>query len=234
MPNQPKAGSGHGGAFDAAELRQRETTVLSAGDATAPRVSVVWIDEKPAVFKDYATTAGFFRAVIAPLLVTREVSALRRLDGVAGVPDLIRQIGRRGLLMDYLPAQPLPRAQTVSTTLRALESLVASMHDAGVAHADLRAARNVLVDEHGAPYIVDFVARVHRGARWNWPWNWLFEQFAAADRSALAKLRLRYAPTEASEADQRLAAHSGARACLARAIGGGTRRVVRWVVNRTR
>ncbi len=211
-----------------ASLRRLETTVLAAGHATAARVSILDAGGgRVVVFKDYSQTSGIFRRFIAPLLAWREVTALRRLGGIDGIPQLIRPIGQTGLLMEYVPAEALPNAGDVGIeTLDALEILVANMHAAGVAHADLRAARNVLVDEVGRPYIVDFVARVQRGASWNRPWNRLFELFKAADYSAIAKLRLRYAPAHARTEDPQLARHTGRQARIGRAIGMTTRRVV--------
>jgi undecaprenyl-diphosphatase len=41
------------------------------------------------------------------------------------------------------------------TTMRATWSMVVTMHRAGIAHRDLRTA-NLMVDEHGEPWIVDF------------------------------------------------------------------------------
>lgn len=214
-------------------LRSLEQTVLSAGHATAPRVSVVSLDDRQFVFKDYAATAGLFRRLVAPLLVWRETTALQRLADVDGIPCLIGRVGRRGLLMDYVPARPLPTAELSATTVPAVEAIVERMHAAGVVHADLRAARNVLVDDAGQPYIVDFVARLCRGPRWNAPWNWLFEQFRAADHSALAKLRVRYAPSQVRPEDHRNATAANGRERIARLIGAGTRQLVRRIAGRS-
>ena len=106
----------------------------------------------------------------------------------------------------------------------------AAMHARGVAHCDLRAPSNMLVSDDGVPYIVDFVARVCRGRAWNLPWNWVFAQFVGADESALAKLRVRFAPSLATGADRALLAEQGLVERVARAIGERTREIVRFFV----
>jgi predicted unusual protein kinase regulating ubiquinone biosynthesis (AarF/ABC1/UbiB family) len=122
------------------------------------------------------------------------------------------------------------RVRPPAAAFERLESLVAQMHARGVAHCDLRSPSNILVDDAGRPYLVDFVARVCRGAAWNLPWNWLFVQFCRADRNALAKLKVRFAPELASDEEQKRARHRGLLDRLARRLGAGVRAVTRLFV----
>ncbi|GAB3671927.1 hypothetical protein [Salinisphaera aquimarina] len=212
------------------QLHARAQHYFKAGGATEPEVALVAHGAARAIFKDYARTPGWFGRVIAPVLIWREASALTRLAGLVGIPRIHRQIDARGLLIEYLPATPWPRADVPEAAYQRLTALVAAMHERGVAHCDLRAPSNILVDANGTPYIVDFVARVHRGRRWNLPWNWLFRQFVAADDSALAKLRVRFAPGLADAADRACLEYRGPAERLARTIGEWARNVVRFFV----
>jgi len=203
---------------------------FKSGGATEPEVALVVCGEARAIFKDYARTPGWFGRVLAPILIWREASALRRLAGVTGVPRIHRQLDSRGVLIEYLPGTPWPKAMVPDVAYRRLDVLVATMHERGVAHCDLRAPSNLLVGDDGTPYIVDFVARVFRGRRWNLPWNWLFSQFVAADDSALVKLRVRFAPRLATAADRARLAERGWVERLARSIGEASRNLVRFFV----
>jgi len=211
-------------------LHGRASHYFKAGGATEPEVALVACGGARAILKDYARTPGWFGRVIAPVLIWREASALRRLAGVRGIPRIHRQLDARGLLMEYIPATPWPKAGAPEAAYLELDRLVGAMHERGVAHCDLRAPSNILMDDEGMPYIVDFVARVCRGRIWNLPWNWLFREFVAADRSALVKLRVRFAPRLASAADRQSLTERGSIERIARAIGQTSRNLVRLFV----
>ena len=213
-----------------AQLHAHATRYYKSGGRTEPEVALVVYGDACAVFKDYARTPGWFGRIVAPVLIWREASALKRLDGIVGVPQLYRQLDARGVLIEYLPATPWPQARPSEAAYERLEALVQAMHERGVAHCDLRAPSNMLVADDGTPYIVDFVARVCRGQVWNLPWNWVFRQFVGADESALAKLRVRFAPSLATAADRALLAERGPVERVARAIGERTREIVRFFV----
>lgn len=214
------------------QLHAHATRYFKQGGSTEPEVALVNVGQAWAIFKDYARTPGWFGRVIAPTLLWREASALRRLSGLTGIPRLYRQLDARGLLMEYLPAVPWPQAKPPTVAYERLAVLICAMHERGVAHGDLRSGGNMLVDQQGQPYIVDFVARIHRGAAWNLPWNWFYRQFVAADQSALVKLRVRYARHLATAEDRRSMAERGLGERIARAIGASVRRCVRFFTDR--
>lgn len=204
------------------------------GGGTEPEVVIVKIAGQRAVLKDYGRASGWFAWLLGPLLIQRETQALQRLAGLPGVPSLIQRIDSRGVLMQYVPAEPWPRMQPPAQSFDHLHTLVAAMHKRGVAHCDLRAPSNILVDEHGQPYLVDFVARVMRGSTWNAPWNWVFAKFCQADRNALAKLKVRHAPELATEQDRYMAQHHGFWIHAIRATGVGLRAFTRLFVIRSK
>lgn len=213
-----------------AELHAQAQHYFKQGGATEPEVALIEYGGETAILKDYGRTPGWFGWLLAPILIWREASALERLDGLAGIPRLYRRIDARALLMECLPGTPWPRARPGDASYARLAELVAGMHARGVAHCDLRAPSNILVDDAGQPYVVDFVARVHRGRIWNLPWNWLFTQFCGADDGALLKLKMRFARHLLGEAERATAGHRGPMERLARRIGADVRRLTRFFV----
>ncbi|MGN8157576.1 hypothetical protein ACS8Y6_00755 [Salinisphaera sp. RV14] len=209
------------------QLHAAATRYYKTRGPTEPDVVLIEYGAARAVFKDYGRAPGWFNRWLAPALLWREVSALVALDGLDGVPRLYRRVDARGVLVEYCPAAPWARARPRDVAYQRLDTLVTAMHARGVAHGDLRGGGNILVDDDDRPYLVDFVARVRRGRRWNRPWNWVFDQLAAADRSALAKLRVRHAPHLASAEDYARRHPSTGFARFARRLGQRIRRGVR-------
>lgn len=211
-------------------LYARAESFYRRAGGTEPNVAVIAYAGSRAVLKDYGAAPGWFGRWLGPLLIRRETQALERLAGLDGIPALYAHVDARAMLMEHVPGRPWPRVRPAPPAFERLEALVAAMHERGVAHCDLRSPSNILVDEDGRPYLVDFVARVRRGAAWNLPWNWLFAQFCRADRNALAKLKVRYAPELATAGERERARHRGRFDRLARRLGAGIRTVTRLLV----
>lgn len=200
------------------------------GGGTEPHVALVAHGDARAVFKDYGRDDGWFSRLIGPLLIDREITAMRRLAGLAGIPVIYKRIDRWGMLIEYLPAEPWNKSTPPASAYQRLDRLVSAMHARGVAHCDMRSPSNILVDAGGQPYLVDFVSRVMRGPGWNFVWRWVFAKFCMADHSGVSKLRVRYAPQLASESDQRFARPQGVVNRSGRLLGRGLRQVLRFIV----
>lgn len=213
-----------------AELHAHARHYFRRGGATEPEVAVIERGGERAILKDYGRTPGWFGALIGPVLIWREASALERLAGLRGIPRLYRRLDARALLMEYLPATPWAQARPGDASYARLAELIDGIHACGVAHCDLRAPSNILVDDNGQPYVVDFVARVHRGRVWNAPWNWLFVQFCSADDGALVKLKMRFAGHLLDDDERATARRRGPLERLARRIGADVRRLTRFFV----
>ncbi len=197
---------------------------------TRPGVWLLQQGDTRAVLKDYHVCNGWFRILIAPLLVWREVSALRKLAGMRGIPQLIQQVDRISFVIEYLPASRLARKQRgdwPEPDWTRLSEVVAEMHARGLAHCDLRRSSNILFSEDGEPFLVDFAGHVKRGGSWNLPWNWAFARFCRADRTAICKLKHRVAPDSLTDEECALLAQRSWLDELARGIGGSVRKLSR-------
>lgn len=215
------------------QLHVAATRYYKTYGPTEPDVALVEQGTVRAVFKDYGRAPGWFNRVIAPVLLWREATALSALAGLVGVPRLYRRVDARGLLIEHCPATAWPQARPGDVAYQRLEALVTAMHERGVAHGDLRGGGNILVDDRDRPYLVDFVSRIRRGRAWNLPWNWIFDQLAAADCSALAKLRVRHARHLATAEDYERRHPTSGFARFARSLGQRIRRGVRFFGGRS-
>lgn len=225
----PMSDSGH---LDLARLRARAVERFRTGDGTRPDVLLLEIDGRRLVLKDYGRSDAVFGRLLGPLFTWREARALRRLEPVAGIPRLIRRVGRRALLLEYIEGhtlKSLPRERVSPALFERVEALIGQMHARGVAHCDLRSGGNTIIDARGRPHFVDFVGHCPRGARWNLLWRWAFGRLRQADRVAVARMKKRLAPELLTEADRR-ALHWDRHAPLARFarfVGGGIRDLTR-------
>lgn len=185
------------------ELRRHAVETLRHGGGSRPDVLLIRVGNESAVLKDYAPTDKWYRQMVARFVTRRELRALRVLEGVSGVPKLLRVIKPDAFLMEYLPgtnARGYSSNNGNSTGVfpesffTATKRMLDEMHARGIAHCDLRSRGNLLVSAEGSAVALDFVAHYRRGSRWNPLDRWLFNQFCQADRNAVAKLKQRYAP----------------------------------------
>lgn len=210
---------------------------LARAGGSRPAVWLLQEGENFAVFKDYHVCTAWFRCLVAPLLVWREIRGLRKLEGMRGIPRVIQRVDRLSFVMEYLPAARLARkkqSEWPDPDWKALSELVAEMHLRGLAHCDLRRSSNILFDRDGAPYLVDFVAHVQRGGSWNLPWNWAFARFCLADRTAIGKLKARVAPETLTAEERALLDRRSLLDATARGLGQLVRNIGRLFIGKDR
>ena len=218
------------------ELRQNVAKTFRRGGGSRPDVLLIEMNGDKAVLKDHGACDPWFASILGPLLAAREARAIRRLHDVKGVPQLLARPDSKSLLLQYLPALPLSDKENENIDWKKffdrLQILLFEMHQRGVAHCDLRSPFNTLIDANRDPIIVDFVAAVTAGRRWNLPANWVFRRFVEADRGALIKLKKSVAPELISELEnERLTRHSKSEQ-VARRVGIGVRNLSRKLLTR--
>ena len=111
------------------------------------------------VVKDFGPKPALVRLTLGRYFLRRELAAMRRLQGVPGVPQNAFRVDQNAVAYRHLPGRVLrriPRDQLSPDYFPALERLVMQMHAKGVAHLDLRYRHNVLVLDDGTPGLIDF------------------------------------------------------------------------------
>ncbi|MGQ9456259.1 MAG: hypothetical protein ACUVT8_03250 [Armatimonadota bacterium] len=202
---------------------------------TRPDLRLVEVDNCRLVVKDFSRSDTLFRTIVGPILIRRELGALKKLAGVRGVPSLIGEVDRYAFAMEYIPGRSLDRV-TPGTLEPAfyvrLREIVDQMHARGVAHCDLRSRGNVVLGEDGQPYIVDFAACVFRGRGLNPFMRWIFDQFVLADQNAVLLIKKRLSPELLTEVEHHALAQELPYEKPARLIGESVRKLTRWLLTR--
>jgi RIO-like serine/threonine protein kinase len=102
---------------------------------------------------------------LARALMRREARALAALDGLDGVPGLLRTDTSR-LAREYLEGKPMHHAKPADPAyFRSALRLLRRLHARNVVHNDLAKEPNVLVDASGQPAFVDFQMAWHAPRR---------------------------------------------------------------------
>ena len=214
---------------DLALIRQHSITTYRKAHGSRPDVLLISIDGDEAVLKDYTYSDTWFRRLISPLLVIREVRSLKKLDGVTGVPRLYHVYNRHCFLVESIngiAASQMPKGALDNDFFERMNKVLDDVHEKGVTHCDLRSAGNTLITEDHQPWLVDFVASIHQSSRWNIIGRWIFDQFVEADYGAVLKLKKRLAPEllTKDEIEQMLHPHS-----IVERVGRKMGRAVRFV-----
>ena len=143
------------------------------------------------------TAAHWWARSLARRAAAREARALRRLDGVDGVPALLGWDGHE-LLRGYISGAPMQQAQPRERGYyRDALRLLTRLHRSGIVHNDLAKEPNWMVCDDGSPALVDFQIAWTRGRRGR-----LFRVLAREDLRHLLKHKRTYC-AEALSARQR-------------------------------
>lgn len=152
-----------------------------------------------AVVKDYGRSSNIFKHVLGTFLATREAAALRKAEGLPGVPHVFALARPWILVTEYLDARQVTdlseeeRERLLTPAFfERMTGLIAQLHGRGIAHGDLEKLDNVLITPDGAPAVVDFAAAIMSGMN---PLSALALPYVEEnDRRAVYKLKSRYAP----------------------------------------
>ena len=153
--------------FDRRRIATAERELLRDGRFANARVERVRVDSVDWIFKDFSTRAFVVRHGVGRFLLGREVRALRRLEGIDGVPSQAFRVDAFAMAARYVPGRALARvaaAEVGTPYLAALEALLNRVHARGIVHLDTRGGGNLLMQPDGAPGIIDFQAAL--STRW--------------------------------------------------------------------
>jgi RIO-like serine/threonine protein kinase len=186
--------------LDRPGLEGKTVRVLRPRTWIAPEVRLLDLGDRLAVLKDFSALPVATRLGVGLPLIRREVSILRRLVGLPGVPQLIAAVDRFAFVMSHIEARMLykvPPAELPPGVFARVLELLASIHERGVVHLDLRQRKNVLVAADGSPAIIDFASALHFRGR-----NAVFRFMTGLDRTAILKLKHRVLPGEVTEEEK--------------------------------
>lgn len=153
--------------FDRATLAAAQRQLLRDGRFANARVERVRVAGVDWIFKDFSSRAFLVRHTVGRFLLGREVRALRRLDGIAGVPAQAFRVDAFAMAARFVPGRALadtPDGPFSTEFLLALEALLRQVHARGIVHLDTRGGGNLLIGPDGAPGIIDFQAAL--STRW--------------------------------------------------------------------
>jgi predicted Ser/Thr protein kinase len=187
--------------------RETTVTILKRRGWAKADIKKLSLSGLQAILKDFADKNLFVRW-LGRLQMRREVRALERLEGIAGVPSFLGRQAPCGILLEPMKGKPINQWRSegpehVVSMFRCLEELVAALHARGVAHLDLRKYDNILIADEGTPSIIDFNASVcfRPGGLAG---RLFFRMFRAVDRAALLKWKAQLCPAQMTADEVRL------------------------------
>jgi RIO-like serine/threonine protein kinase len=155
----------------------------------------------PVIVRNTAVARWWLRW-LARYLLGREAEALAALDGINGVPQLLRR-ERDTLVRSYLAGKPLHDAKTDDPLwFKAAARLLRRLHRAGVCHNDLAKEPNLLVLDDGSPAFIDFQLAWHSMRRGR-----LFRSAAREDIRHLLKHKRSYCADRLTRRERRILAN---------------------------
>ncbi|MFW6155945.1 MAG: hypothetical protein ACOC7J_01390 [Armatimonadota bacterium] len=160
-----------------------------------------------AVVKDYGRAGNLFKHALGAFLATREAAALRRAEGLEGVPRVLALPRRWILALEHVDARSVTTLGEQERTrlltpafFDRLTSLIAQLHSRGIAHGDLEKLDNILITDSGEPAVVDFAAAIMSGL--NPIAALVLPYIQQNDRRAVYKLKSEFAPWLLTEEEE--------------------------------
>jgi len=169
---------------------------------------------KLVVVKDLKRSPLWFRVLAGRHFLRREWIALRALRGLESVPEPIARIDADAIAIAHCAGQPataLGDGSLSPAVLQRVEALVSKLHARGVVHCDLH-GDNILIDEYGQITLIDWATAGVFGSSVRGAKKWTFDEWAALDDRAVAKLKVRHAPHLISLHERDILLNGGSRA----------------------
>ena len=89
------------------EYQARIIRPIHVGRGFQSSVFLVEWNGEPIAVKDFAQAPKWFRRLVAPILVAREVRALKHLNGTPGIPRLVGKVDRFAFALQFIEGTPI-------------------------------------------------------------------------------------------------------------------------------
>jgi hypothetical protein len=147
--------------------------------------------EGDVIVKEYSG-APFIPRVFGRISLSWEESALRRLEGMEGVPAFMGRLSPHAIRISVVRGRPLDKLNSGELSESCFENLVSlihGIHGRGVAHGDLH-QRNILVDRD-RPSVIDFSTAYVKG-RVPLLDGWILKNMISLDLERLYKVERKF------------------------------------------
>lgn len=192
------------------------------------RLALVSVAGTTALLKDFSRSSWFWRW-FGPVVVQREVRALRALHALDCVPKLLAVVDRRGYVMEHvegIPCNSIEHALVDEVCIAAVKRSIEQLHAAGWVHGDLKSLGNMVLRPDGTVCMIDFATAFPREGSLGLARRWAFARAVDIDWLALAKLKRLHTPHLLTEWERRAIERPSIYVRLAHAY--------RWVYRRVR
>jgi serine/threonine protein kinase len=125
------------------------------------------------------------------LMLRNEYRVYSRLSGMKGIPCCHGLLDNRYLVLEYIDGIPIRNARIMDRNAFFEEFLtvIQELHEAGVAHTDLKKKDNILVVDGRMPYVIDFGVAVFRKPGFAPINHYLYNLASTFDFNAWVKLK---------------------------------------------
>jgi serine/threonine protein kinase len=129
--------------------------------------------------------------LIRQVMLRNEYRVYSRLAGVPGVPQCHGFLDGRYLVLEWVDGVPIRRAQITHPDMffTTLLDVIKALHEAGVAHGDLKKKDNLLVIDGKAPCVIDFGVAIRRKPGFAPLNHYLYDLACRFDFNAWVKLK---------------------------------------------
>jgi serine/threonine protein kinase len=129
--------------------------------------------------------------LIRLLMLRNENRVYSRLSEMKGIPRCHGLLDNRYLVLEYIDGTPIRNARITERNafFEALLTVIKGLHEAGVAHTDLKKKDNVLVVDGSIPYVIDFGVAVVRKPGFAPINHYLYNLASTFDFNAWVKLK---------------------------------------------
>lgn len=150
--------------FTKEDLKNADVQLLRDGRWGNACVSVATVNGKRWTIKDFSNRHWAVKNSFAKFVLWRELKAVRKLQGLKGVPTQAFMVTPHMLAIEYIPGRVLARVPAEEVTpayLEACEEIIKSVHARDMVHLDTRGTSNWIMKVDGSPALIDFQASVH-------------------------------------------------------------------------